>query len=99
MSLENRGSAKRDRRPVLVSAIFALLLTSGLGTWPAVRAQLCPTILVASSNEKADLMATFAKEYSADRRTDWTGCPDVVAVERVASGTAERELAQGWTGP
>jgi Ca-activated chloride channel homolog len=99
MSLENRVGPKRDPRPALVSAIFALLLTSGLGTWPAVRAQLCPSILVASSNEKSPLMTAFAKEYSAERRTDWTGCPDAVAVEQVASGTAERELAEGWTGP
>jgi Ca-activated chloride channel homolog len=99
MSLENRAGPKRDRRPVLVSAIFALLLTSGLGTWPAVRAQLCPSILVASSNEKFVLMTALAKTYSDNRRTDWTGCPDAVAVEQVASGTAERKLAEGWTGP
>jgi len=44
-------------------------------------------------------MTALARKYADNRRADWTGFPDAVAVEQVASGTAERELAEGWSGP
>jgi hypothetical protein len=43
-------------------------------------------------------MADLARDYSASHRLAWTGCPDVVTVEQVASGSAERLIADGWTG-
>ncbi|HZQ49441.1 MAG TPA: substrate-binding and VWA domain-containing protein [Candidatus Dormibacteraeota bacterium] len=88
--------ATRDRRPLLIAALYVLLYVGGLGAWPAVRAQLCPSILIASSSEKANLMTTLAAEFSASNRNTWAGCGNVVTVEQVASGQAERELEQGW---
>ena len=88
----------RDRRPLLIAAVFALLFVSGLGAWQGVHAQLCPSILVASSNEKYELMKVLAKDYSSAHPASWSGCGPAVMVERVASGDAERLLASGWIG-
>lgn len=90
-------SRRRDRRPLLLAALFDVLLLSSLAAWPAVRTALCPSILIASSNEKAVLMADLAHSYSVEHRNAWAGCGDVVRVEQVASGDAERELSHGWT--
>ena len=87
-----------DRRPLLIAAVFALSLVAGLGAWPTVHGQLCPSILIASSNEKYELMRDLAKDYSGTHRGPWSGCGPAVTVERVASGDAERLLAQGWIG-
>ena len=87
-----------DRRPLLIAAVFALSLVAGLGAWPTVHGQLCPSILIASSNEKYELMRDLAKDYSGTHRGPWSECGPAVTVERVASGDAERLLAQGWIG-
>jgi Ca-activated chloride channel family protein len=88
----------RDRRPLLIAAVFALLFVSGLGAWPSVHAQLCPSILVASSNEKYLLMKSLARVYSSEHPGPWSGCGPAVDVEKVASGDAERQLWKGWPG-
>jgi Ca-activated chloride channel homolog len=87
----------RDRRPLLIAAVFAVMFVFGLVAWPSVHAQICPSIIVASSNEKFDLMKSLAKDYST-AHTGWSGCGPAVQVERVASGDAERKLAEGWSG-
>ena len=93
-------SRQRDLVPLLAAASFSLLLVAGLGYWPAVREAWCPTILVASSQEKSDLLSTLAGQYSNEVAARNPGCSDpAVRVERIASGTAETRLADGWTGP
>jgi Ca-activated chloride channel homolog len=89
---------ERDRRPLLVSAVFVLLLTSGLGVWPHAVAALCPSILIASSDEKSTLMAGLARDYSASHGNSWSGCGPIVTVEDVASGDAEHQLETDWSG-
>jgi Ca-activated chloride channel homolog len=88
--------AQRDRRPLAISAVFALLLVIVLGLTDRPTSISCSSIVVASSNEKSALMTELAAEYSNSHRT--MGCGPVVAVERVASGDAERMLAAGWPG-
>jgi Ca-activated chloride channel family protein len=90
---------ERDRRPLLIAAVFVLMLTSGLGGWPRVQQTLCPSILIASSNEKSRLMTQLAADYSSTHGSWWSGCGPVVTVENVASGDAEHQLEQGWPGP
>ncbi len=63
-------------------------------TAPPTRAG-CTTVNVAASSEKAALMGTIAKSYSASGRTVSGACYDVV-VTSVASGTGEANLAAGW---
>ena len=93
-----RIGVEHDRRPLLISAVFVLLLTSGLGTWPHAIAALCPSILIASSNEKSALMAQLARDYSSSHGNTWSGCGPAVVVENVASGDAEHQLEAGWPG-
>jgi Ca-activated chloride channel family protein len=94
-----RTGVEHDRRPLLISAVFVLLLTSGLGAWPHALAALCPSILVASSNEKFALMSQLARDYSSSHGNSWSGCGPAVVVENVASGDAEHQLEAGWLGP
>jgi Ca-activated chloride channel homolog len=93
-----RTGLEHDRRPLLIAAVFVLLLTSGLGAWPHALAALCPSILIASSNEKAALMTQLAREYSLTHGSLWSGCGAAVTVENVASGDAEHQLEMGWPG-
>jgi Ca-activated chloride channel homolog len=93
-----RASLEHDRRPLLIAAVFVLLLTSGLGAWPRALAALCPSIVVASSNEKSALMTELANDYSATHRGSWSGCGPIVTVQNVASGDAERSLEMDWPG-
>lgn len=93
-----RAGPPRDRRPLVVAAVYVFVLTSGLGVWPHALQTLCPSILIASSNEKSQLMTELAAEYSATHGSFWSGCGPVVTVENVASGEAERRLEAGWTG-
>jgi Ca-activated chloride channel family protein len=72
-------------------------MVSGLAVTQHLEAASCNSILVASSNEKSDLMTALAAEYSATHPGP-AGCGPIVKVERVASGDAERRLAGGWTG-
>ena len=55
----------------------------------------CVPVSVAASSEKAALMSQIATEYAASGREVKGVCYDVT-VRSVASGTAERALAQGW---
>ena len=89
---------ERDRRPLLISAVFVLLFTSGLGAWPHVVGALCPSILIASSDEKSTLLSQLAVDYSASHGSLWSGCGPVVTVEDVASGDAEQRLEADWPG-
>lgn len=98
LQLGRRIGREPDRRPLLVAAGFVLVLTSGLGAWPHALQALCPSILIASSNEKAQLMTELAAEYSATSGNLWSGCGPVVTVENVASGDAEHQLEEGWPG-
>jgi Ca-activated chloride channel homolog len=93
-----RTGVEHDRRPLLIAAVFVLLLTSGLGAWPHTLAALCPSILIASSNEKAALMTQLAQDYSLTHGSPWSGCGPPVTVENVASGDAEHQLEAGWPG-
>jgi Ca-activated chloride channel family protein len=93
-----RTGLEHDRRPLLIAAVFVLLLTSGLGAWPHTLAALCPSILIASSNEKAALMTQLAQDYSLTHGSPWSGCGPAVTVENVASGDAEHQLEAGWPG-
>lgn len=93
-----RTGIEHDRRPLFIAAVFVLLLTSGLGAWPHVLAALCPSILIASSNEKAALMTQFARDYSVTHGNTWSGCGPAVTVGNVASGDAEHQLEVGWPG-
>lgn len=68
------GSRRRGRRPLLLAVFFDLLLLSSLAAWPHVRTALCPSILIALSNEKFDLMTGLAHSYSVDHRNPWAGC-------------------------
>jgi Ca-activated chloride channel family protein len=88
----------KDRRPLLIAAVFALLFASGVHLWPAVHTQICPSILVVSSNEKYQLMKELARDYSSKHPWAWSGCGPKVEVDRVASGVAEDRLRKGWTG-
>jgi Ca-activated chloride channel family protein len=83
---------------LLVAACFTLVEVAGIGFWPGVRLQLCPTILIASSQEKFSLMKQLAGAYSHQtQQHPWCTDP-TVQVDQVASGQAEAELAAGWTG-
>jgi Ca-activated chloride channel family protein len=76
--------------------MFVLLLVVGLGFANPIRSAICTDVLVASSNEKYDLMSNLAADYSAEHRIP--GCPPVVSVEKVASGDAESYLERDWSG-
>ena len=68
---------------VVVSAVIALFNVG------------CLDLVVASSNEKYELLSDIAKSYQApavDRK-----CVTVRVIQK-ASGTAERSLARGWVG-
>ena len=93
-----RTGLEHDRRPLLIAAVFVLLLTSGIGAWPHALASLCPSILIASSNEKAALMTQLAQDYSLTHGNTWSGCGPAVTVENIASGDAEHQLESGWPG-
>jgi Ca-activated chloride channel homolog len=95
---DRRSRREHDRRPLLIASVFVLLLTSGLGAWPHALVALCPSILIASSNEKAALMTQLAADYSSTHGSSWSGCGPVVTVENVASGDAEHQLEAGWPG-
>lgn len=76
--------------------VFAILLVVGLGLMRGVQSSACQSVVIASSNEKSDLMASLANDYSTSHAV--AGCGPVVTVERIASGDAEQKLALGWTG-
>jgi Ca-activated chloride channel homolog len=80
-----------------ISALFAILLVSGLAVVQRFQQGPCDSILVASSNEKSALMTALAADFSAAHPNP-SGCGPAVAVERVASGDAESHLDSGWTG-
>ncbi|HEY1420135.1 MAG TPA: hypothetical protein VGG90_05440 [Candidatus Dormibacteraeota bacterium] len=86
----------RDRRPLAVSAVVAVVIVAALGLAQRIPSSQCNSILIASSNEKSDLLASLATAYSSSHGTP--GCGPIVSVERVASGDAERMLAAGWPG-
>src|SRR5512135_1508698 len=84
--------------PLLVAACFTLVLVAGVGYWPSVRLQYCPTIQIASSYEKYGLLSELAAGFSANASSN-LGCNDpLVSVEKVSSGQAEAKLAGGWGG-
>jgi hypothetical protein len=51
-----------------ISALFAILLVSGLAVAQRFQQGACDSILVASSNEKSDLMKALAADFSATAR-------------------------------
>ena len=55
----------------------------------------CTRVTVAASSEKAALLGQLATQYNGAGRTVNGACYDI-AVNSVASGTAEANLAQGW---
>ncbi|HOZ56861.1 MAG TPA: substrate-binding and VWA domain-containing protein [Nakamurella multipartita] len=55
----------------------------------------CTRVTVAASSEKAALLQQLATQYNGAGRTVNGACYDI-AVNSVASGTAEANLAQGW---
>jgi len=87
----------RDRRPLAISIVFALLLVGSVALAQRVGQASCGSILVASSNEKSSLLTALAAEYSSSHPTG-PQCGPVVRVERIASGDAENRLDAGWTG-
>ncbi|MGH9280399.1 MAG: substrate-binding and VWA domain-containing protein [Acidimicrobiales bacterium] len=57
----------------------------------------CTTIDMATSPEKYDLLADLAKSFNASKEARAGGCA-FVRVQRVSSGLATQELADGWPG-
>jgi Ca-activated chloride channel homolog len=57
--------------------------------------QGCETVSIAASSEKAALMGTIAASYNGSNRTVGGKCYSV-KVNSVASGGAEKRLADGW---
>ena len=91
-----RLSGNRERIPLLIAACFALLLVGGVGIEPTVRGQLCPSILIETSNEKYDLLRELATEYSTSHRRAPICNDPLVTVQRKPSGEAEALLEHGW---
>jgi Ca-activated chloride channel family protein len=89
-------TSSRDSRPLAISAVVAVLIVGGLAVVERVPPIVCHSIVVASSNEKSDLMAALAKEYSSSHNI--AGCGPIVSAERIASGDVERMLAGSWSG-
>jgi Ca-activated chloride channel family protein len=84
-----RPPPRRNPRALAVTAVAALVVT---GLIAFANAE-CLELVVASSNEKSQLLADIAKTYPApqvDRR-----CVTVKIIEK-ASGAAERALRRDW---
>ena len=77
------------------AATTTLSTTGADGTTAPAPRPGCVPVSVAASSEKAALMSQIATEYAASGREVNGVCYDVT-VRSVASGTAERALAQGW---
>jgi Ca-activated chloride channel family protein len=58
----------------------------------------CVGVVVVSSQEKSDLLATLAGEYDQLSVNSGVDCVDV-RVNTLASGNAEAALARGWSAP
>jgi Ca-activated chloride channel homolog len=109
----SRHRAPRSRWFVpLTAALTIVALSGGAMAFPAIRnirstsAALsaadpnCPKgstqLVVAASSDKAALMTRFARDFSATGKDADGRCVKVTVLSR-ASGTAEAELAAGWT--
>jgi Ca-activated chloride channel family protein len=82
-------SGSRDPRPLLISIVFGAVLVASLAVY--YQPTGC-TLEVWSSQEKYDLLRAIKNAY--DATAGGQACP--VTVDRVASGTAEQALANGW---
>ena len=80
---------RRDWRPLAISIAFSIALVPAIGWY--YRASGC-TLEVWSSQEKSTLLSQMAATY--DTTDAGRACP--VAVDQVASGSAEKALASGW---
>ena len=81
-----------------VTVAFAILLTGGLATGTALLRSHpgCQVVVIASSQEKAAMLAGFAATYNTTAQVAGH-CVDV-KVEEVFSGDAEQALTDGWAG-
>jgi hypothetical protein len=87
---------RRLDRPVVLTILFAILVTALAGTLHQLATiSGCVELVVASSQEKAMLMQKAAVDFKANRPVVGGRCVDVT-VEAIASGAAEQALVDGW---
>jgi Ca-activated chloride channel family protein len=86
------------RLQIAITVAFAVLLTAGLTSGTALLRPHagCQSLVIASSQEKAAMLAGFATTYNATAQVAGR-CVDV-RVEEVFSGDAEQALETGWVG-
>lgn len=85
-------------RPVVLTILFAVLITASAGTLHQLTTRsACIDLVVASSQEKSALMQQAAAAFNASRPEVAGQCAQVT-VEQVVSGSAEQALAAGWNG-
>lgn len=87
------------RLPVVATLLFAVLLTGALafGTARFKAANACQQVVIASSQEKAGMLSSFAAAYNRLDRQVAGRCVSI-SVEQVNSGDAELALETGWVG-
>lgn len=98
----------RGRIPLIAAALAGLVLILGVRLVPSLFKDSgssgdasfhtrpgCTTVTVATSSEKAGILAQVAADYGRSGRTVAGACYDI-KIESVASGTAEQALAHGW---
>jgi Ca-activated chloride channel family protein len=89
---------RRLDRPVVLTLLFAVLVTAMAGTLHQMATTPgCIELVVVSSLEKSKLLQQAAVAFNTTRRTVGGRCVDV-NVEPVASGAAERALVGDWQG-
>ena len=96
----------RRARPVLVLVALALVapactFTSKQASQPGTQSvpKGCTGVDVATSPEKFDLLTDLARRFNAAKEArEGQGCA-FVRVQKVSSGTAMQQLADGWTDP
>jgi len=94
-----RWAASRPRSPLnpdaLVITLIAAIVITGV-VWRVYAP--CLDLIVASSNEKYELLSRLALTYNAERAERVERRCVHVIITSVASGTAEKALANDWRG-
>jgi Ca-activated chloride channel family protein len=86
-------------RPVVVTTVFAVLITAMAGALhQAATSRGCIQLVVVSSQEKALLMEQAATHFNTSPQAVVGGRCVHAIVEAVVSGAAEEALADDWTG-
>jgi Ca-activated chloride channel homolog len=97
LNLKLRWMPRLDR-PVVLTIVFAVVITAMAGALHQLTSSSgCTELVVASSQEKSTLMQEAAAAFNATRPVVGGRCA-TVTVEQVVSGAAEQALADGWKG-